>query len=180
MCQRAHGVVVSHPLRMRKALGSNPSVSIASNLSASENDRKVCCRFWERGCGPAPVSQAEKISTVVEPSSLRWWARSQPRTRPREMLNASRHPPVVMCLLLNSNQSYLPMAPSRQTALLAASEVRASRGLLELWATLALGDLSRRSAHKQIEPNISVGCSFPATCGGQPRFNLRAGLKWIS
>ena len=24
----AHGVVVSHPLRMRKALGSNPSVSI--------------------------------------------------------------------------------------------------------------------------------------------------------
>ena len=25
---RAHGVVVSHPLRMRKALGSNPSVSI--------------------------------------------------------------------------------------------------------------------------------------------------------
>ena len=25
----AHGVVVSHPLRMRKALGSNPSVSIA-------------------------------------------------------------------------------------------------------------------------------------------------------
>ena len=25
--QRAHGVVVSHPLRMRKALGSNPSVS---------------------------------------------------------------------------------------------------------------------------------------------------------
>ena len=26
-CQGAHGVVVSHPLRMRKALGSNPSVS---------------------------------------------------------------------------------------------------------------------------------------------------------
>jgi hypothetical protein len=26
---RAHGVVVSHPLRMRKALGSIPSVSIA-------------------------------------------------------------------------------------------------------------------------------------------------------
>ena len=26
--QGAHGVVVSHPLRMRKALGSNPSVSI--------------------------------------------------------------------------------------------------------------------------------------------------------
>ena len=27
MHSRAHGVVVSHPLRMRKALGSNPSVS---------------------------------------------------------------------------------------------------------------------------------------------------------
>ena len=27
-CIGAHGVVVSHPLRMRKALGSNPSVSI--------------------------------------------------------------------------------------------------------------------------------------------------------
>ena len=31
---RAHGVVVSHPLRMRKALGSNPSVSIFPNCSA--------------------------------------------------------------------------------------------------------------------------------------------------
>ena len=29
---RAHGVVVSRPLRMRKALGSNPSVSIASEV----------------------------------------------------------------------------------------------------------------------------------------------------
>ena len=29
----AHGVVVSHPLRMRKALGSNPSVSIFPNRS---------------------------------------------------------------------------------------------------------------------------------------------------
>jgi hypothetical protein len=27
-CHWAHGVVVSHPLRMQKALGSNPSVSI--------------------------------------------------------------------------------------------------------------------------------------------------------
>ena len=30
----AHGVVVSHPLRMRKALGSNPSVSIVRGSSA--------------------------------------------------------------------------------------------------------------------------------------------------
>ena len=29
MTSRAHGVVVSHPLRMRKALGSIPSVSIS-------------------------------------------------------------------------------------------------------------------------------------------------------
>ena len=29
---RAHGVVVSHPLRMRKALGSNPTVSILSHF----------------------------------------------------------------------------------------------------------------------------------------------------
>ena len=33
-CRWAHGVVVSHPLRMRKALGSNPSVSIFPNCSA--------------------------------------------------------------------------------------------------------------------------------------------------
>ena len=33
--QRAHGVVVSHPLRMRKALGSNPSVS-TMRVTASE------------------------------------------------------------------------------------------------------------------------------------------------
>ena len=26
-CSRAHGLVVSHPLRMRRALGSNPSAS---------------------------------------------------------------------------------------------------------------------------------------------------------
>ena len=30
---RAHGVVVSHPLRMRKALGSNPSVSISQRFA---------------------------------------------------------------------------------------------------------------------------------------------------
>ena len=37
----AHGVVVSHPLRMRKALGSNPSVSIlvgASDASEKQKD----------------------------------------------------------------------------------------------------------------------------------------------
>ena len=34
--QRAHGVVVSHPLRMRKALGSNPSVSIFHGLAPGQ------------------------------------------------------------------------------------------------------------------------------------------------
>ena len=38
----AHGVVVSHPLRMRKALGSNPSVSI----------------FHESSCFPRELSKA--------------------------------------------------------------------------------------------------------------------------
>ena len=140
--------------------------------------QSVC--FRERGCDPAPVSQAEKISTVGEPNSVRWWAHTQPTTRPREVFNASRHPPVVMCLLFDLNQGHLAMAPSRETALLASSEVQVPRGLLELWATLALGDLSRRCAHEGIESSLSVGCSFPAACGGQPRFKLRAGLTWIS
>ena len=39
MQSRAHGVVVSHPLSMREALGSNPSVSISS------------CRSCQRGYG---------------------------------------------------------------------------------------------------------------------------------
>ena len=33
---RAHGVVVSHPLCMRKALGSIPSVSIALGVVAAQ------------------------------------------------------------------------------------------------------------------------------------------------
>ena len=59
----AHGVVASHPLRMRKALGSNPSVStcISSrpaklvNLAvASDNKPKMClCCQWDWHCGPA-------------------------------------------------------------------------------------------------------------------------------
>ena len=35
---RAHGVVVSHPLRMRKALGSNPSVSITCDVPFHVSD----------------------------------------------------------------------------------------------------------------------------------------------
>ena len=48
---RAHGVVVSHPLRMRKALGSNPSVSILCErawprllcFSTCETTAQFCC-----------------------------------------------------------------------------------------------------------------------------------------
>ena len=41
--QGAHGVVVSHPLRMRKALGSNPSVSMAVIFSKrpTNHDRRI-------------------------------------------------------------------------------------------------------------------------------------------
>ena len=44
---RAHGVVVSHPLRMRKALGSNPSVSmlIASQYKTISKYNN-CNRAW--------------------------------------------------------------------------------------------------------------------------------------
>ena len=47
----AHGVVVSHPLRMRKALGSNPSVSISAAVpqlrlwqlvTCMGNEQEVC------------------------------------------------------------------------------------------------------------------------------------------
>merc|ERR1711940_307401 len=47
----AHGVVVSHPLRMRKALGSNPSVSIGAAVpqlrlwqlvTCNGNEQEVC------------------------------------------------------------------------------------------------------------------------------------------
>ena len=40
-CVRAHGVVVSHPLRMRKALGSNPSVSIRCMTSLSAASLRI-------------------------------------------------------------------------------------------------------------------------------------------
>ena len=53
--QRAHGVVVSHPLRMRKALGSTPSVSTlwllhtrardASSMGHAPTASKPLCKF---------------------------------------------------------------------------------------------------------------------------------------
>ena len=41
----AHGVVVSHPLSMREALGSIPSVSIF-----------ICCRHWSSQAVPHPIT----------------------------------------------------------------------------------------------------------------------------
>ena len=41
--QRAHGVVVSHPLRMRKALGSIPSVSMSLQYVAIGTSSRVGC-----------------------------------------------------------------------------------------------------------------------------------------
>ena len=36
---RAHGVLLSHPLRMRKALASNPSVSMEDELCSLDEGR---------------------------------------------------------------------------------------------------------------------------------------------
>ena len=67
---RAHGVVVSHPLRMRKALGSNPSVSIFAKRALMrkpfaahaysptvKNDpgRTRTCNLWFRRPTPYPL-----------------------------------------------------------------------------------------------------------------------------
>ena len=48
----AHGVVVSHPLRMRKALGSNPSVS-------RTNDSELCLSLCGWRSGLARVCQQQ-------------------------------------------------------------------------------------------------------------------------
>ena len=55
---RAHGVVVSHPLRIRKALGSNPSVSIFPPASARRDyrdfqERRLIAKVFEAGLEPA-------------------------------------------------------------------------------------------------------------------------------
>ena len=62
MIQGAHGVVASHPLRMRKALGSNPSVSIYLldkefsfrwySRSATKPQREGCRADACRSAGP--------------------------------------------------------------------------------------------------------------------------------
>ena len=52
----AHGVVASHPLRMRKALGSNPSVSIGAAVPQ--------LRLWQRVTGQGNEQQ---VCAYAEP-----------------------------------------------------------------------------------------------------------------
>ena len=59
--QRAHGVVVSHPLRMRKALGSNPS---GSNLRARWRIAPACedCEYRAGGTAQMCPNHAGHLS----------------------------------------------------------------------------------------------------------------------
>ena len=73
--QGAHGVVVSHPLRMRKALGSNPSVSRCFAHHASHS-RLGSSRM------EASMAALDKLTAVgFEPTPFRTGALSQ-RLRP--------------------------------------------------------------------------------------------------
>ena len=77
---RAHGVVVSHPLRMRKALGSNPSVSIFAKRALMrkpfaahaysptvKNDpgRTRTCNLWFRRPTPYPLGHRASQEQVL-------------------------------------------------------------------------------------------------------------------
>jgi hypothetical protein len=54
-CIWAHGVVVSHPLRMRKALGSNPSVSIFCKASKGADFPSEQCSMRYRPASDTSV-----------------------------------------------------------------------------------------------------------------------------
>ena len=73
---RAHGVMASHPLRMRKALGSNPSVSRAQRSTQKKKKKqklaakKVCarssaCQSNSQNLGPNTQSLHGYISTTT-------------------------------------------------------------------------------------------------------------------
>ena len=59
----AHGVVVSHPLRMRKALGSNPSVSRLLQQLAQPGD------MWHMGSGQARPSFLPTMDMSEDPTN---------------------------------------------------------------------------------------------------------------
>ena len=73
---RAHGVVVSHPLRMRKALGSNPSVSM--------HNVNHCPTICRRPATPHRNSESKAVPARIALSSmsLRLQAPALVRDRP--------------------------------------------------------------------------------------------------
>ena len=89
-CRWAHGVVVSHPLRMRKALGSNPSVSICYSLNAfgeawhhlfvpSQHESFVMVHIGKIGLlrelNPGPLAPEARIMPLDQAAS--WQRHSQ-------------------------------------------------------------------------------------------------------
>ena len=63
---RARGVVVSHPLRMRRALGSIPSASIICTQHSSAP--RSCTLF---ASGTATVTQDAMLPDGLDPPTLR-------------------------------------------------------------------------------------------------------------
>ena len=78
----AHGVVVSHPLRMRQALGSNPSVSIGAACLQLRRPR----RYSESCCGHASHCLAafnvNATSSVLAPALIPTAGQQPPRISP--------------------------------------------------------------------------------------------------
>ena len=78
---RAHGVVVSHPLCMRKALGSIPSVSIVSLRCPTSTHCVVVARGLAHGqdslaeWSKALAQGASPQGRGFEPHSCHWWRR---------------------------------------------------------------------------------------------------------
>ena len=70
---RAHGVVVSHPLSMREALGSIPSVSMlrfTPDICSNRAKTNTCCTFCTLFAIPAIAQLVEHLT--VDPAAIRW------------------------------------------------------------------------------------------------------------
>ena len=63
---RAHGVVVSHPLSMREALGSIPSVSIVYERFHRRNQVNVIMRSVSLPCAEHALRMLRSTSAVVK------------------------------------------------------------------------------------------------------------------
>ena len=72
LLNRAHGVVVSHPLRMRKALGSIPSVSIIC-CHVFVDVALAFCQFLQRGgfCVYTPEGESNPLLGGIWPMQVR-------------------------------------------------------------------------------------------------------------